>query len=379
MNETLKGYEVKNNTYKYVGFNNTKVDKVDKAMELVSKAKKLNAKKNETINPRFIELCKYEKHELKAYLASELKKYYRNVISNDGFLFVKGTDKVCLTAHMDTTNSVDYGKRQLVKDVYEFVENDKHVVFSPQGIGGDDRCGVYMILKILETTDYRPYIIFCEDEEIGCVGSRKFSKSKFINDLKEMKFVIQLDRHGSNDAVFYDDINDEFHDWVEEVTGYKEAIGSCSDISEICPACGISGVNLSCGYYNEHHDYETVKLEEMERTYEAAVKLIEEGLKLKESFVYEEMVYRGYSRHDLEDWFYGNYSNSKSLYSYGGFKGYDDDVSYALYIAWQDREGNACEDYYDGLSCMAEGWQSFYFDHPDICFNDVIDYEEYDN
>lgn len=369
---TLKGYEVMGKTFKYIGFDTKVKEPVDKTKELVKKAKKLNAIKNKTINPRFIELCKFEKSELKAYLEAELKKYYGNVISNDGFLFVKGTDNVCLTAHMDTTNSVEYGKRQLVKDVYEYVENGKHVVYSPQGIGGDDRCGVYMILKILEETSYRPYIIFCEDEEIGCVGSGKFAESKFVDELKDVRFIVQLDRRGNNDAVFYDDVNDDFHAWVEKVTDYKEAIGSCSDISVICPACGVSGVNLSCGYYNEHHDYETVVLEEMERTYEAAVKLIQEGIKLDVPFEYMAAFYGNSFNYD--DWFGTSYKRNGSM---SGHYSYLDEMTCALYVSWQDKNGKADEEYYDGLFSIAEGWQSFFFDHPEVCFNDVIDFEEY--
>lgn len=370
MSWDLKGFKYVDNTFKYTGFGKKK-----------EKQQTYKGIKNKCSNPKFVELCKYSKEELKSYLASELSKYYKNVISNDGFLFVKGTDRVCLTAHMDTTKTVEYGTRELVKDVYEYVEDGKHVVHSPQGIGGDDRCGVYMILKVLRETNYRPYIIFCEDEEIGCVGSRKFAKSKFVDDLKNVRFIIQLDRRGSNDAVFYDDVNEEFHEWVEKVTGYKEAIGSCSDISYLCPACGISGVNLSCGYYNEHHDYETVKLEEMERTYGAAVKLLQEGINLTDSFAYEEMVYGSKSWGNYDDWF-GDYGhgNGRSIYGYHNYS-YgnigDDDAFYSLYVAWNNGNGDEGEEYYDQLNSISEGWYQFMLDHPSICFNDVVDYETF--
>ena len=364
----LKGFTYKNGILEYIGFN-TKKDKP-------------KGRKNKTINPRFVELCKFEKSELKSYLAKELSKYYKNVISNDGFLFVKGTDKVCLTAHMDTTRTLEYGKRELVKDIYEYEEDGKHVVHSPQGIGGDDRCGVYMILKVLEETNLRPYIIFCEDEEIGCVGSGKFADSKFVNDLKEVNFIIQLDRRGSNDAVFYSDDNTDFHSWIEEKSGYEEAIGSCSDISEICPACGIAGVNLSCGYYNEHHDYETVKLEEMERTYQTTVKLIEEGNKLDQPFEYIEKTYKFSWKRN-----YGlGYWDDDDDYGYGGYRTPSYHIPYseadsvaALYVLWDNGNGDSGEEFYESLTSVAEGWYQFFIEHSTICFNDVIDYQEYDD
>ena len=41
-------------------------------------------------NKEFIRYCKYEKGELKAVLRKELKKYYKEVISKDGFLYARG-------------------------------------------------------------------------------------------------------------------------------------------------------------------------------------------------------------------------------------------------------------------------------------------------
>ena len=138
---------------------------------------------NKRMNNKFIKICKMDKKELKKYLEKELSKYYKNVIAQDGFMYVKGKDKICLTAHMDTVHG------EIVKDYYVLKEDGKTIVSSPQGIGGDDRCGVYMIMKILEKTKLRPTILFCEDEEVGCVGSRKFTYTKFIKDLEKMYFL----------------------------------------------------------------------------------------------------------------------------------------------------------------------------------------------
>lgn len=334
--------------------------------------KKNKGIKNVTTNPRFVEICRFEKNELKAYLATELKKYYRNVISKDGFLYVKGSDRVCLTAHMDTTSNVEYGIRELVKDTYEKVTKEgKHIISSPQGIGGDDRCGVYMILQILETTTLRPSIVFCEDEEIGCIGSSKFTMSKFIKDLEDMYFVIELDRRGSNDIVFYDDENEEFQDFVKETTGYEIALGSCSDISNICPECKRSGVNLSCGYYNEHHDYEYVVLEEMQRTLETTIKLIKEGLKKGKTFEYEERHY-GYNWNNGYDRYLDSYNYKYgSRFTYYNNRKYDE--TYYLSIEFKIDGIDLQETYYG--TDEYEMWFQFFNDYPTVAMKDVIDYE----
>lgn len=344
---------------------------------------KNKGRKNKTINPRFVEICKYEKNNLKKYLEKELKKYYKNVISNDGFLYVKGEDHVCLTAHMDTTPNVEYGKRKVVKDFYEKTTKDgKHIISSPEGIGGDDRCGVYMILKILETTTLRPSIVFCEDEEIGCVGSEKFSKSKFINDLEDMYFIIELDRRGSKDIVFYDDDNEEFHKFVKEVTNYNIEIGSCSDISNICPECKRSGVNLSCGYYNEHHYYEYVILEEMENTLNTTIKLINEGLKKQKTYEYKEKYYR-YNRYPYGIGYDYNEGIYRANYGYRLNEGYTkyysnlynnrmDDETLYLEIEFSYK-GEIRSEAYEGDN-EYEMWYMFFNDYPDVCMNDVYDW-----
>lgn len=329
--------------------------------------RELKGEKNNPSNKEFVELCKLTKEEMKSYLAKELSKYYRNVISKDGFLYVKGKDKIALTAHMDTTPTVEYGTRKPVKDVYEYIEDENHVIHSPEGIGGDDRCGIYIIMKILKETDYRPSIIFCEDEEIGCVGSDKFATSKFIKDLENVNFIVELDRRGNNDMVFYEDENEKFHEYVGDLTGYIEKTGSCSDISNICPACGIAGVNLSVGYHNEHHEYETVVLEEMENTYEATLNLLLASKIEDIQFEYIEYVYR-------RDW--GNKYDSYRIYN-SVTDTYDEYQNIGLYVEWDNGYGDKGDDEYQGDS-FAEVWEQFFTEHPNIGMTNVVNFLEYD-
>jgi hypothetical protein len=343
-------------------------------MSLKKKTKHNKNKKYVKLSNRtFIDICKFEKGKLKNYLKNELSKYYEEVISEDGFLFANGNE-IVVTAHLDTTPHLEYGKRMLVKDVYEYIENNKHVVKSPQGIGGDDRCGVYMILEILKRTDLRPTIVFCEDEEIGCVGSNKFTNTKYIKLLENKYFIIELDRRGSNDIVFYDDTNEDFQSYVEEVTGYEINWGTCSDISYLCPACGISGVNLSCGYYNEHHKDETVVLEEMERTLNTTINLIKEGIKNNKQFEYIEKVYtKSYGYYNYDGISYNNndirtYNNYiYKSYKYNKYETYNDlidnvDTKYYLCVEFDNDYGDVGQ---------------FLSAHPNCGMNDVTDFQEW--
>ena len=114
-----------------------------------------------------------------------------------------------------------------------------------------------MILQILRTTNC--HVLLCEDEEVGCIGAKKFTSGSLR---PQVNYIVELDRRGSNDAVFYHCDNPEFEDFVTSF-GFETAGGSCSDISYIAPYLETAAVNISCGYYCEHQRYEYIHLEEM--------------------------------------------------------------------------------------------------------------------
>lgn len=188
--------------------------------------------------------------ELKKRLKAELKSRGYPVTDKPGYLYAEGTIPVLLVAHMDTVH------RQPVEQIC--YSADRAVAMSPQGIGGDDRCGVWMILQILRTANC--HVLFCEDEEVGCVGAKKFTRGPLR---PQVNYIVELDRWGSNDAVFYRCDNPEFEDFVTSF-GFETAGGSCSDISYIAPYLETAAVNISCGYYCEHQRHECIHLAEME-------------------------------------------------------------------------------------------------------------------
>ena len=188
--------------------------------------------------------------DLKKTLKAELKSRGFPVTDKPGYLYAEGTIPVLLVAHMDTVH------RQPVEQIC--YSADGAVAMSPQGIGGDDRCGVWMILQILRTTNC--HVLFCENEEVGCVGAKKFTRGSLW---PQVNYIVEIDRRGSNDAVSYRCDNPEFEDFVTSF-GFETAGGSCSDISYIAPYLETAAVNISCGYYCEHQRHEYIRLEEME-------------------------------------------------------------------------------------------------------------------
>jgi hypothetical protein len=86
--------------------------------------------------------------------------------------------------------------------------------------------------------------------------------------------MIQLDRRGSDDCVFYDCDNQEFIDYIEAF-GFSMNYGSFTDISELCPAWGIAGVNLSVGYRDEHSESEVLFVGQLLATISKVKKMLE--------------------------------------------------------------------------------------------------------
>lgn len=350
-----------------------------------------HGRKNETILPDFIDICKMSQEKLKRFLVRKLREYYNkeDIYARDGFLFATGDIPVMLTAHMDTVHD------EPIKDYYEWTETQKkkdkkeydvHVLSSPQGIGGDDRCGIWAILQIL-SLGYKPYILFNEDEEIGCVGAKKFCKN---NDLVEkcidkgIKFIVEMDRKNQHDLVFYSCDNREFIYWCEEVTGWLENFGSCSDISYLAPEIGCAAVNLSCGYYDEHRTWHTVIIEEMFNTMATCIKLIEASEKVeifeyveKKSY-YNSKYYSKYSYYDDDDDDYDYYDykgrkiTSKTSTSY---RTCAVEFEYVIYISEED-------DYQTRYitekgKTFDECYANFFKNHPTICWRDILNYDEY--
>lgn len=223
---------------------------------------KKNKKKNANRELRFpyvpellTEILFKTQDELKGFCKSFLKSKGYHPINRDGYLYAEGDIPVMLVAHMDTVH------KECVDEI--FISN-KNNISSPQGIGGDDRCGVYSILSLIENTGFRPYIVFTEDEEIGCVGAEKFARQLSDYDI-DINFIIEIDRKGANDAVYYECENLEFEEFISDY-GFKTNFGSFSDISVIAPELGVAAVNLSSGYYNAHTTDEFINLDDLNAT-----------------------------------------------------------------------------------------------------------------
>lgn len=313
----------------------------------------------------FKEICMMSKEKVKEYMQGYLSNKGYKVINEDGFLYAKGDIPVLLVAHMDTVHKLK---------CTQIIEQDGKIS-SPQGIGGDDRCGIFIIMNVVK--ELHCSVLLCEDEETGGIGARKFAKTEYINDL-DVNYMVELDRKGNNDAVFYSCDNPEFTAFITDTTGFQKAFGSFSDISVIAPAAKIAAVNLSSGYYNAHTTNEYVMYDEMMDTVEAVKTLVKTE---SEKFEYIAMKsighYNchagGYFEEDYEDNFLDAYYGDAP---YGNKELYNEvkhDTEIELEVVY-DAFGIKEQVAYASGSTKMEAWFNFFLENPSVCFNDVTGY-----
>lgn len=190
-------------------------------------------------------------------------KYPNNTITDDYIVGI-GDIPIALVAHMDTVYPTP------VKNLY--YDQQKDVLWSPEGLGADDRAGIFAIMKILQK-GLRPSVIFTTNEELGGIGATILGNQECP--IPNLKYLIELDRAGKEDCVFYCCDNDNFVKYIEAF-GFKKSIGSYSDIRFLMPAWDVCGVNLSIGYEDEHSVKERLYIEPLFQTIEKVINMLKE-------------------------------------------------------------------------------------------------------
>lgn len=174
---------------------------------------------------------------------------------------VKGKAKYypCIVAHIDQVQRIHE------KD-FVAVETDELIFgYSPHtrqfnGLGADDKNGVWCALQLLNTTKNIKCAFFV-GEEIGCIGSWDCDID-FFNDCG---YILQADRRGYGDLITSIGGDICSQDFIDTITpslfGYSPTSGLMTDV-ETLKNRGVmaSCVNISCGYYEPHTDNEyTIK------------------------------------------------------------------------------------------------------------------------
>jgi hypothetical protein len=244
------------------------------------------------IDPLLLECLGADNGGGQALAHSLLKRFGYAVQSGLLFAYGAGDIPVLLVAHTDTVHEV--APRRIYHD------SVSRVVWSPDGLGADDRAGVYAMASILRA-GLRPHVLFTDLEEVGGRGAEDAAE---LLPAPSVNLLVQIDRRGARDAVYYSCDNPAMEKYVTAQTGHKTAQGTFSDISVLMPKWGIGGVNLSAGYYNEHTTAEHLRLNELDATVRGVESILRHPP--KERFAYRPCVqtlsFKRGSSSLLRDW-----------------------------------------------------------------------------
>ena len=177
---------------------------------------------------------------------------------------------------------------------------------NPTGIGGDDKCGVFLALELLLTLPKVKVGLFVS-EETGCHGSSKCDP----NFLKDVGYAIQFDAPGNSlitevcsgtrlyekDGEFINLIKPLFEESMEVVS--DEQSHPYTDVSQIKRKGDFSCINFSCGYYNMHTKDEFVVVDDMERALAFAIESVSVLGLNKYRYEYQQPTWKSYG--DLFD------------------------------------------------------------------------------
>ena len=261
----------------------------------------------------------YQEEDMVEYICDELNtipgvSYYRdemmNIYATKGELS-EGEFYPMFIAHTDTVHQkVDkiivkeenlirpntFGKQfnnKMVPCLKAYTEDDK-----PTGIGGDDKCGVFICLELLKTLDKVKVGLFVS-EETGCHGSSKCDE----NFLKDVGYITQYDAPGNHliteicSGVRLFERDSEFFEKVlpviENTFGNEMLVQShpYTDISQLKKKSDVCCINISCGYYNMHSNQEFISIEDVKNGIEIGKNMVKELGYRKYEYVYKPITY----------------------------------------------------------------------------------------
>lgn len=213
------------------------------------------------------------------------EKGYNYQVDDIGNIYVtKGVAEwyPCFVAHTDTVHKVNPNLM-----VVQLQEGNKTILtgidsktMKPSGIGGDDKCGVYLCLEMLDTLDNVKVALFVS-EEIGCVGSRQADPEFFSN----VGYAIQYDSPEGDSmsmTLMGKSLFGKTSEFGQKVGGLITEHGIThwerhpyTDIWPLMEKFGFSCLNLAAGYHRYHTANEYVVVEEVQNSFELGLRLHE--------------------------------------------------------------------------------------------------------
>lgn len=200
-------------------------------------------------------------------LLNELGKSPYAIRGKHYVLWYRGDALPCLVAHVDHVYSEDEGwdRRPIFYD--------GECIWSPFGVAGDDRCGVYACMRLFYELEVN--VLFTDLEERGGVGAIEACS---CNELLQTPYFVEIDRRNMREAVFYNGEEVLIPEFVDVVSRYFTITqGIFSDVTILGRHFKVAAVNVSAGFYNEHQcSAEYIHVPSLRYTMEKVPQLVSE-------------------------------------------------------------------------------------------------------
>ncbi len=193
----------------------------------------------------------------------------------------------CLVAHTDTVHRDQEdlllnGEKITIKNLLTSEGKTKLMGWNslrdvPTGIGGDDKCGIYICLKMLLELDQVKVAFFVE-EETGMHGSKVADKEFFNN----VGYAIQFDAPTANwfsqtllgEKLWTNEFFDDVRPVLENNNIDNISKDPFTDVYQIRKKFNICCAVFPTGYYNQHSVREYVVPEETEKCIQVGLEAV---------------------------------------------------------------------------------------------------------
>lgn len=227
-------------------------------------------------------ICKWLEEKKIPHFVDDMMNVYATKSNGDEVEYFP-----CVVAHTDTVHNLDtinIHEEQLPNAQRElklsFKAYNNHGL--PTGIGGDDKCGVFACMKMLEEFDNIKAAFFVA-EETGCHGSLKADKEFFSN----VGYAIEFDAPENwmvthfcfgqelfdKDSEFFDVCDDILTEGTEDRQEYM--VHPYTDVWALRSKFDFMCINFSIGYYNYHSPNEYVVLEDVFKGFDMGRKMVQ--------------------------------------------------------------------------------------------------------
>jgi len=258
----------------------------------------------------------YYEHMMVDYLMGVIKEIPNVTVYKDseGNIYASKGDaeyKPMFVAHTDTVHAIE--PELIIEEFYTpkpytFGRSFDDTVYKalravtpsglPTGIGGDDKCGIFICLELLKQLDNVKVGLFTA-EEVGCIGSSQCD----LNFLTDVGYIVQFDAPSTHLITEYcsgvqlferdSDFFNKAIPVIENAMGTKMELQShpYTDVSVLKKKTDVSCINISCGYYNMHSKSEFVVISDVEKSIQAGLSLAKELGNEKYTFEYKPTTY----------------------------------------------------------------------------------------